>query len=238
MPGPRSKRDWIKTVLSPKPKRSSQPSQSISSPLSNATEQPGSTIAPLATTGVPTSIPSTDGPQLPNQPIGIIGASSPPTRQPNSAVSSHQSVADAYSKDLWSKALQRLSEQDRASILGLMPPPVGDTDSGTALLDELCGLALKKKEKCDEKGWKLNFNGQQVILRDVALKIIFWLQKFKEVGDIAANFDPVHAALPWAAFRFLLQVLFNNHNGEIRLSSLVLTPQRLLLQKANRWVHF
>ncbi|CAG9956002.1 unnamed protein product [Clonostachys rosea f. rosea IK726] len=29
-------------------------------------------------------------------------------------------------------------------------------------------------------------------------------QKFKEVGDIAVNFDPVHAALPWAAFRFLL----------------------------------
>lgn len=37
-------------------------------------------------------------------------------------------------------------------------------------------------------------------------KIVFWLSKFKDVGDIAVNFDPVHASLPWAGIRFLLQV--------------------------------
>lgn len=48
--------------------------------------------------------------------------------------------------------------------------------------------------------------GEEIILRDVAGKALFWLSKFKEVGDIAVNFDPVHASLPWAAVRFLLQV--------------------------------
>lgn len=33
-----------------------------------------------------------------------------------------------------------------------------------------------------------------------------WVNKFKEVVDVAIQYDPVHAALPWAAVRFLLQV--------------------------------
>ena len=37
-----------------------------------------------------------------------------------------------------------------------------------------------------------------------------WIRKFVEVGDIAIQYDPGHAALPWAAIRFLLQVSINN----------------------------
>jgi hypothetical protein len=43
-------------------------------------------------------------------------------------------------------------------------------------------------------------------LRNQADKIISWLVKFKEVGDITVQYDPSHAALPWAGIRFLLQV--------------------------------
>lgn len=32
------------------------------------------------------------------------------------------------------------------------------------------------------------------------------VNKFVSVGDVAVNFDPVHAALPWAAVRFILVV--------------------------------
>jgi len=70
----------------------------------------------------------------------------------------------------------------------------------------LCDLTKQKRAECEKRGWKLEYNGQQVILRDVAEKVIVWLNKFKEVGDIAMNFDPVHLALPWAGVRFLLQV--------------------------------
>ena len=44
------------------------------------------------------------------------------------------------------------------------------------------------------------------MLRDVAEKIVHWVNKFKEIGDVAVNFDPVHASLPWAGVRFLLEV--------------------------------
>ena len=43
-------------------------------------------------------------------------------------------------------------------------------------------------------------------LRDRADKILEWVEKFKQIGDIAVQYDPVHAALPWAGIRFLLQV--------------------------------
>jgi len=59
---------------------------------------------------------------------------------------------------------------------------------------------------CQKSSLKSPFRGKEIIIRDVAGKIIFWLNKFKAIGDIAVNFDPVHAALPWAGVRFLLQV--------------------------------
>ncbi|XEU97320.1 hypothetical protein FSHL1_002606 [Fusarium sambucinum] len=38
-------------------------------------------------------------------------------------------------------------------------------------------------------------------------RMVLWLYKFKAIGDVASSFDPVHAALPWAAFRFVLQAM-------------------------------
>ena len=51
-------------------------------------------------------------------------------------------------------------------------------------------------------------NGRQILLRDVAEKIIYWIDKFKQVGDVAVNFDSVHASLSWAGIRLLLEVRF------------------------------
>ena len=41
---------------------------------------------------------------------------------------------------------------------------------------------------------------------DLFGKVIRWIDLFKQVGDAAVQYDPVHAALPWAGVRFLLQV--------------------------------
>lgn len=49
-------------------------------------------------------------------------------------------------------------------------------------------------------------NGEKVIVRDVLAKVAKWVSHFKEVADIAVQYDPVHAALPWAGVRFLLNV--------------------------------
>lgn len=48
--------------------------------------------------------------------------------------------------------------------------------------------------------------GETFLVRDVLENIARWVKKFVEVGDVAAQYDPGHAALPWAALRFILQV--------------------------------
>lgn len=57
------------------------------------------------------------------------------------------------------------------------------------------------------KRWKYTKpNGDTIIVRDVLEKIVRWIEKFKDTGDIIVQYDPSHAALPWAAVRFLLQI--------------------------------
>jgi hypothetical protein len=74
------------------------------------------------------------------------------------------------------------------------------------LLDDVIEQTRAKRNTCVKKQWKFELNGKKIILRDIADKIIVWIDKFKIIGDLASQFDPIHAALPWAGFRFLLQV--------------------------------
>ena len=102
-------------------------------------------------------------------------------------------------KDLWADALKELSEEDQLAISSL----------GRSKLDSIGYLleaAERKKQECDDRKWIINVLGKRIVLRDLATKIISWINRFKEVGDVAVNFDPVHAALPWAGVRLLLEV--------------------------------
>ena len=49
-------------------------------------------------------------------------------------------------------------------------------------------------------------SGETIIFVDLFGKIVKWIDHFKQVGDMAVQYDPVHAALLWAGIRFLLQV--------------------------------
>ena len=74
-------------------------------------------------------------------------------------------------------------------------------------LKDLLEAVNRKRLVCLEKRWKYKkSNGEVLILRDLLEKLGVWVNKFKEVGDVATQYDPVHAALPWACMRFLLQV--------------------------------
>jgi hypothetical protein len=154
----------------------------------------------------------------PNQPTLQIGISRVPTSQEvhsptstsavlqttGSSSSSTPAVLNAPVRDLWAEALQKLSDKDKTAIKKTWPPL--QTNATSDIPQQLIAVVEKKREECEEKRWRFKINGRQIILRDVAEKIIVWINKFKEIGDVAVNFDPVHAALPWAGVRFLLQV--------------------------------
>ena len=107
---------------------------------------------------------------------------------------------------LWGKAIDsdELSPQERKTLTD-----IGfGVDSG-----EMASAVRSMTEKIlnEKKGelWKAKFREEEVVLRDIGMKILRWVDKFKQIGDIIVQFDPVHAALPWAGFRFLLQVGLN-----------------------------
>lgn len=103
-----------------------------------------------------------------------------------------QQSSNSPAQNLWDIAVTRLSVKDKAYL---------DFDL-TVKLDELLLAVQNKRQECEQRRWAV----KQVVLRDVFTKIAKWIQKFIEVGDTIVQFDPGHAALPWAALRFLLKV--------------------------------
>lgn len=106
--------------------------------------------------------------------------------------------------DLWKAAGDRL---DPKTIEQLAPTKTHVRD----VVGEALKEAALKRDDSIKKRLRLP-NG--VILRDVMEKTIHWINCFKEVGDNAVQFDPGHAALPWAALRFVLQAMVNYSEKE------------------------
>jgi hypothetical protein len=77
---------------------------------------------------------------------------------------------------------------------------------GLAILSDVLAATEEKKRECLEKRWQyVNKKGEKVVIRDLIDKIVVWVNRFKRIGDIAIQYDPVHAALPWAGVRWLLE---------------------------------
>ena len=102
--------------------------------------------------------------------------------------------------DLWEKAVEALNEKDKQNVDFQRP------DKRAILVDVLWEVQRKKQACINGRLKYKRSNGDYVLLYDVFGKIVKWVNTFKEVGDAAAQYDPGHAALPWAAIRFLLQV--------------------------------
>ena len=108
----------------------------------------------------------------------------------------------AINMSLWDKAVDSLKDKDKDNV------DFQRTDKHAILVDILEEVR-KKKRLCIERRLKYKrSNGESVVLYDVYEKMMKWVTKFKEVGDIAIQYDPGHAALPWAAIRFFLQVRY------------------------------
>ena len=105
------------------------------------------------------------------------------------------------SHDLWTAALNALKEEDR-KLVGF------DGQHRLDVLSDLGQLVAAARDTSIKKRWRFHRpgNGQTVILRDLFSKIVVWIDRFKDIGDIVVQYDPVHVAVPWAGVRFLIQV--------------------------------
>ncbi|KAH8166269.1 hypothetical protein CIB48_g1932 [Xylaria polymorpha] len=120
---------------------------------------------------------------------------------------------------IWTLAIGNLlngSAEQNASARRLQELATSDGEEfrdgvidGAGIMKHLESLAKAKRNHIAKRKstWDFNLFGQQWSLIELAGKIVRWFDRFKEVGDVIASFDPHHIALPWAAIRFLLQTV-------------------------------
>ncbi|KAL9078466.1 MAG: hypothetical protein Q9157_002619 [Trypethelium eluteriae] len=112
-------------------------------------------------------------------------------------MSNMRPLCSSRSGNLWDRAADSLTDQERHDI------DVYRSDK----LEVLSDLNNASRKRWTYRGK----NGRTVVLRDVFNKIVKWIDIFKQIGDTAVQYDPVHAALPWAGIRFVLQIAINDH---------------------------
>ncbi|KAH7241207.1 ankyrin repeat-containing domain protein [Fusarium tricinctum] len=95
--------------------------------------------------------------------------------------------------NLWEKAFNQLSDDDRA-LLKL------DKNQKHLEPSQVVDMVEEKKKECDKSQWVIctNDKGEKVKVRDKLTQVSEWIEQFIQVGDVAVQFDPGHAALPWA----------------------------------------
>ena len=125
-----------------------------------------------------------------------------------------QAISDERQEtnNLWSKAYRQLPEQYKKEL---------DHLDKVDVLQKLFGIAKQVQEENAAKPWKLKWGDREIDVREKAQELVGWLNKFKEIGDIAVQYDPVHAALPWAGVRFILMV-FDSASAPPRNSANIL----------------
>jgi hypothetical protein len=100
---------------------------------------------------------------------------------------------------LWERAVEDLDDEDKLGVNF-------ERADKLAILEDVLKAVDEKKQACLKGRWKYRKDNKEIIIRDQLEKMAKWVNKFKEVGDIAIQYDPTHAALPWAGVRFFLQV--------------------------------
>jgi ankyrin repeat domain-containing protein 50 len=177
----------VKLSITKRFRKRFKPASSASSPspaqlssqalISSTTQSPGSSSTQILSSSSLSS-------------AGLIAANSPTT-------------SPSFSHNLLDDALKQLSHRDRATLQDHILPNSSDVNLA---LEQALAAAQEKQRHCLEKRWRVTFAGREFILKEEADKVICWLNRVKEVGDVVVNADPVHAGLPWAGIRLLLEV--------------------------------
>jgi len=186
----------VKLSITERFRKRFRPASSASSPLSaqlssqalisSTTQSPGSSSTQILSSSLSSA--------------GLIAAYSPTTSVPPSQ---QPTSNPSFSHNLLDDALKQLSHRDRATLQDHILPNSSDVNLA---LEQALAAAQEKQRHCLEKRWRVTFAGREFILKEEADKVICWLNRVKQVGDVVVNVDPVHAGLPWAGIRLLLEV--------------------------------
>ena len=100
-------------------------------------------------------------------------------------------------RDLWDVTFAKLPSKDQQTLRSGLGLPV--------TIDDVRASLAEARVKADRK-WTIKGQRGDINLRVHFDKMVHWVQEFVAIGDTIVTYDPGHAAIPWAAMRFLLQV--------------------------------
>jgi hypothetical protein len=134
---------------------------------------------------------------------------------------------DVDGKTLLELSLQKLSKQEADTLEQYTTHPSQNIGE---IVQSTLEVAKDAQSMCERKQWTVTFRSRTFILRDISEKVVKWLDRFKSIGDIAANADPIHAGLPWAGVRMLLDVALAEH----KQMSILITGLNIVLYMSLR----
>ncbi|KAJ4291737.1 hypothetical protein N0V90_009632 [Kalmusia sp. IMI 367209] len=134
--------------------------------------------------------------------------------------------------DFWNEAFGSLPQEDQELLQEYIHPSTLDS---IQTFSDILEVACKKRDLVEQKKWTVHVMGKRITVRSQADLVIRWLDRFKQVGDVAVNADPVHAGLPWAAVRFIIQAAVSD---QAQLDALFTGLERVMyvLNRCNVYV--
>jgi hypothetical protein len=112
----------------------------------------------------------------------------------------HRRNTRRQKRNLWAEAALLISKADRDCL-------EFEVQDAERIPSQILATIEERVEEGRRRQWRFHKrDGSEVVLREIFVKIVKWINKFKALGDLTIQYDPVHAALPWAAIRFFLQV--------------------------------
>ena len=124
------------------------------------------------------------------------------THKPHVGSLSRATTLVAYTPQvIWEEALAspKISEGDREVL----------KDNGPSDSDSILRAVTSTIREIDRKRWvnySYTWKGRTYKIFGLLNNVTKWVERFKSIGDIIVQYDPIHSALPWAAVRMLLQV--------------------------------
>lgn len=153
---------------------------------------------PLLQPATATVLPSPDQGNAPSEETKKSGRMSP----------TRSAKASWGNCELWDEALRHLQEskkdRDIVSIVEGFAKNLADDNAiaeGTPSAAKSLAKDIKQKMEQEIESQQHDSETRRFVEKTVSV-----LNKFVSLGDVAVSFDPVHAALPWAAVRFVLVV--------------------------------
>ena len=102
--------------------------------------------------------------------------------------------------NLWFQALQTLPSEQKENL----PLELAEVRNFSG--QELLGAVECSQKLASTQSRTISTPRGPVVIKEKLDKIAVWVRRFIAVGDAAVQYDPGHAAIPWAVFRLVRQV--------------------------------